>query len=128
MLTGRRSLVRARAAESGEVVELPRAHVLTLVQTDAELSEILMRAFIFRRVELIAHGLGETVLVGSVHSPGALRIKEFLTRNGQARLRACSPSVHLCHPFGAPFDVRASDCSMQNWQKRDDESVGRTYR
>ena len=41
-----------------------------------------MRAFILRRVELIAHGLGDVVLVGSTHSAGTLRIKEFLTRNG----------------------------------------------
>src|SRR5437773_10669641 len=41
-----------------------------------------MRAFILRRVELIARGLGDVVLVGSSHSSGTLRIKEFLTRNG----------------------------------------------
>jgi thioredoxin reductase (NADPH) len=82
LLSGRRSLVRARATESSEVVELTRAHLLALVQTDAELSEILMRAFILRRVELVARGLGDVVLVGSRHSPGTLRIKEFLTRNG----------------------------------------------
>jgi thioredoxin reductase (NADPH) len=33
-------------------------------------------------VELIAHGFGDVVLVGSNHAPGTLRIKEFLTRNG----------------------------------------------
>jgi thioredoxin reductase (NADPH) len=52
------------------------------VQTDSELSEIFMRAFILRRVELIAHGFGDVVLVGSNYSPGTLRVKEFLTRNG----------------------------------------------
>src|SRR5208283_3546701 len=26
------------------------------------------------------------------------------------------------------FHIKASDCSKQDWQKRDDESVGRTYR
>jgi thioredoxin reductase (NADPH) len=82
MLSGRRSLVRLRATEAGEVVELTRAQVLALVQLDAELSEILMRAFILRRVALIAQGFGDVVLVGSVHSPDTLRIKEFLTRNG----------------------------------------------
>ena len=82
MLSGRRTLVRARASASGEVIELDRDHLLALVQTDSELSEIFMRAFILRRVELIAHGLGDVVLVGSSHSPGTLRIKEFLTRNG----------------------------------------------
>ncbi len=82
MISGRRSIVLARAGESGEVIELDREHMLSLVQTDAELSEILMRAFILRRVELIAHGMGDAVLVGSSHSAGTLRIKEFLTRNG----------------------------------------------
>jgi thioredoxin reductase (NADPH) len=53
-----------------------------LVQTDAELGEIVMRAFILRRVELVAVGLGDVVLVGSTHSAGTLRIKEFLMRNG----------------------------------------------
>lgn len=82
MLSGRRSLVKARISKSGEVIELDRDHLLALVQTDSELSEIIMRAFILRRVELIAHGLGDVVLVGSDHCSGTLRVKEFLTRNG----------------------------------------------
>jgi thioredoxin reductase (NADPH) len=82
LLSGRRGFVRVVAAEDGEVVEIDRDHLLSLVQTDGQLSEILMRAFILRRVELIEHGVGDVVLVGSDHSPGTLRIKEFLTRNG----------------------------------------------
>jgi thioredoxin reductase (NADPH) len=82
LLSGRRGFVRVIVAEDGEVVEIDREHLLSLVQTDGELSEILMRAFILRRVELIERGVGDVVLVGSDHSPGTLRIKEFLTRNG----------------------------------------------
>ena len=82
MLSGRRTLARARASTSGEVIQLARDHLLALVQTDGELSEIFLRAFLLRRVELIAHGIGDVVLVGSSHSPGTLRVKEFLTRNG----------------------------------------------
>jgi thioredoxin reductase (NADPH) len=82
LLSGRRALVRARAAEGGEVIELDRDRLLTLVQTDSELSEIIMRAFILRRVELIAHGFGDVVIIGSNHCSGTLRVKEFLTRNG----------------------------------------------
>lgn len=81
MLAGRRGLVRIRASEAGELIELEREQLLALVQTDSELSEIFMRAFILRRVELIARGYGDVVLLGSTHSPGTLRIKEFLTRN-----------------------------------------------
>jgi thioredoxin reductase (NADPH) len=82
MITGRRALGRIRVSELGEVIELDREQVLALVQTDAELGEILMRAFILRRVELIARGLGDVVVVGSAHCSGTLRVKEFLTRNG----------------------------------------------
>ena len=82
MLTGRRALTRIRVTEPGDVIELDREHLLALIQTDAELSEILMRAFILRRVELIAGGYGDVVLIGSTHCAGTLRITEFLTRNG----------------------------------------------
>lgn len=82
MISGRRALVRARVTQPGEVIEIGREQMLALVQTDAELSEVLMRAFILRRVQLIAHGIGDVVLVGSSHSAGTLRIQEFLMRNG----------------------------------------------
>jgi thioredoxin reductase (NADPH) len=82
MLSGRRGFVTFRATEPGEVIEISREELLLVVQTDSELSDILMRAFILRRAGLIAHGIGDIVLVGSTHSSGTLRIKEFLTRNG----------------------------------------------
>ena len=50
MLSRRMSLVRARATRPGKVIELDHQQMLGLVQTDAELSDILMRAFILRRV------------------------------------------------------------------------------
>ena len=83
LLSGRRALVRLRASEPGELIQLDRSQLLGLVQADSELSEVLMRAFILRRVDLIARGIGDLVLVGSSHSAGTLRIREFLTRNGQ---------------------------------------------
>jgi thioredoxin reductase (NADPH) len=82
MLSGRRTLVRMRATKAGKVIELDRQHMMALIQTDAELGEILTRAFILRRVELIAAGVGDIVLVGSTYSASTLRIKEFLMRNG----------------------------------------------
>ena len=81
MLMGRPALVRTTVAEAGEVIEVDRENLQTLVQTDSELGEIIMRAFIVRRVALISGGFGDVVLVGSDHCAGTLRIKEFLTRN-----------------------------------------------
>ena len=82
LITGRRSLSRLRVREAGEVIQLEREQLLTLVQTNAELSELLMRAFILRRTALIAGGFGDVVVIGSAHCSGTLRAKEFLTRNG----------------------------------------------
>jgi thioredoxin reductase (NADPH) len=82
LLAGRRTLAGARVREAGEIIELSRERLLALVQTDSELSEILMRAFILRRVELISRSASDVVLVGSNHSGDTLRIKEFLSRNG----------------------------------------------
>src|SRR5580704_17856106 len=102
MLAGHRPMVRVLATQPTEVIQLARAQMLALVQTDAELGEILMRAFILRRAELIARGFGDAVLVGSLHSSGAVRIKEFLTRNG--------------HPYA--FVDLDRDPDVQEWLDR----------
>ena len=81
MLSGRRALVTLRVCESAEVLQVDRDKLLDLVQTDAELSEIFVRAFLLRRVRLLTGGFADVVLVGSNHSSDTLRIKEFLTRN-----------------------------------------------
>jgi thioredoxin reductase (NADPH) len=81
MLSGRPSLVTLRVSEPGEVIEVEREKLLSLIQTDAELSEIFVRAFLLRRAGLIEGGRGDVLLVGSNHSSDTLRIKEFLTRN-----------------------------------------------
>jgi thioredoxin reductase (NADPH) len=80
-LSGRPALLTTRVKTGGEVIELDRERLLALVQTDSELSELILRAYILRRVELIAGGFGDVVVIGSTHCAGTLRVKEFLTRN-----------------------------------------------
>ena len=86
MLSSRRALATGRFHGDGEVVDISPAGLRHLVVTDAELSELLMRAFILRRVALISNHLGDAVVLGSRHDPGTLRINEFLTRNGHPYL------------------------------------------
>jgi len=83
VLSGRRGLVSIRATEAGELIEIERDALRTLVQTDSELSDIFLRAFIIRRLELIARGIGDVILIGSNHSLDTFRIKDFLTGNYQ---------------------------------------------
>jgi thioredoxin reductase (NADPH) len=80
-LQGIGSLVRSRVREEGEVLVITEDRLRTIIQTDAELSELFMRAFILRRVSLIASQAGDVILLGSSHSAGTLRIQQFLTRN-----------------------------------------------
>jgi thioredoxin reductase (NADPH) len=81
MISGRRCLVRGRVTEPGEFLELSGDGLRSLVGKDAELSEIFMRAFILRRLELISRGQGNVILMGSRHSANTLRLREFLNRN-----------------------------------------------
>lgn len=81
ILAGRRSVATVRATQPGEVIEVPRDGLLTIVQTDAELSEIFMRAFILRRVFLLDKGFGDVLILGSAYSARTLQVREFLTRN-----------------------------------------------
>ena len=76
-------LATLRVRESGIAITIDTEQIRLLVQTDAELSELLMRAFILRRVALISSGGGEITLLGSRHSADSLRLREFLTRNNQ---------------------------------------------
>jgi len=82
-LRGARSLVRARVFEDGEVLIIDHDNLRRLVQTDAALSEMLMRAFILRRVGLIEADSSDVILIGSRHSAATLRLRQFLGRNGQ---------------------------------------------
>src|SRR5262245_38142200 len=82
MILGRPAQMRLSVGESGEVVELTRDQMHALIQTDAEISEVLMSALIHRRIAMVAQGIGDALLIGSGSSAATLRIKEFLTRNG----------------------------------------------
>ena len=80
-LQGLPSLIRSRVRESGEVLALEHESLRAVIQSDSELSEIFMRAFILRRVGLIAQQQGDVILLGSRHSGGTLRLQQFLSRN-----------------------------------------------
>ncbi len=151
MISGTRCLVRGRITEAGELLEVSNDGLRSLVAKDAELSEIFMRAFILRRLALISGGLGNLILLGSRHSAGTLRIREFLGRNAypytyvdldadkgsQALLdrfnvQASEVPVIICkggNVFRNPTIQHLADCigfnvSIDNKQERDVIIVG----
>jgi thioredoxin reductase (NADPH) len=122
MLSGRQSLVRARAATDCEMLEIDQSDLRRIVQTDAELSEIFLGAFVRRRAQLIARSIGGLVLVGSAHSADTLRLKEFLSRNGHPYVyldvEQDSGVLELLEPFGiGPDEIPVVICQERGAQR-----------
>ncbi len=82
LFNGREILVSGRAAGGCRAVRIGRAAFRRLVVAEPDIGEIVMRAFILRRVGLIRHADGAALLIGPGHGGDTLRLRRFLTRNG----------------------------------------------
>lgn len=82
LFNNRRILVSARVKEPAQVIRVKRPDFRRLAALEADIGEIVMRAFILRRVGLIRHGQGAVTLAGAGHAANTLRLQRFLTRNG----------------------------------------------
>jgi thioredoxin reductase (NADPH) len=102
VISGSRSLLTARVTKDGAVLELTREKVLLLMAKDTELGDILMGAFVARRLLMIQLGEGNVVLLGTGSSARTLALREFLTRNG--------------HPF-TYVDIDTDSCAGELMEK-----------
>ncbi len=119
LISGARALSRGRVAEPGEFLEIAADALRTLIAKDAELSDIFMRAFLLRRVTMIAGGLGNVAVLGSQHSSNTLRLREFLTRNGHPYRYVDLDSDKASQELLDRFDIKIEDipvviCSGKN--------------
>ena len=81
LLNERQILVSARAIVPSRVVRVKRADFPKLFSGEPDIGEIIMRAFILRRVGLIRHAQGGVAILGAADSGDTLRIQRFLSRN-----------------------------------------------
>jgi thioredoxin reductase (NADPH) len=109
MIAGQRYLAHGRVTAPGKFLELSRDAMLALVARDAELSEILLRAFILRRLLLIREGYGNVVLMGSRHSAQTLQLREFFSRNGNPYTYIDLDTDRIARELLDRFQVKASD-------------------
>jgi thioredoxin reductase (NADPH) len=108
-LQGIGTLVRSRVREAGEILVITDERLRTIIQTDAELSEIFMRAFILRRVGLLDSKSGDVILLGSSHSAGTLRLQQFLTRNSYPYVNLDVNTDSSVQALLERFHVQAAD-------------------
>jgi thioredoxin reductase (NADPH) len=82
LFNNREILVSGRAGAHSRVLRVKRADFRRMVTAETDIGEIIMRAFILRRVGLIRHVQGGVVLIGAGHAGDTLRLQRFLVRNG----------------------------------------------
>jgi thioredoxin reductase (NADPH) len=85
-LTGSPTFVRACAGRTGcRAIALDAVRLRALIVGSAELGELIMRAFILRRISLQERGVGP-VLLGRAGCSELMRLQTFLSRNGYPHL------------------------------------------
>jgi thioredoxin reductase (NADPH) len=82
LFNNRQILVSGRTGMDSRVVRIRRADFHRMVTAEPDIGEIIMRAFILRRIGLIKHAQGGVVLIGSGRAADILRLQSFLSRNG----------------------------------------------
>jgi thioredoxin reductase (NADPH) len=123
MLNQRAIMVSGRAAMDSRVIRMHADEFHHMVATEADISEIIMRAFILRRVGLIRTGVGGVVLVGPGRSADTLRLERFLVRNGYPHRLIDTDADPAAGGFLACFELRSDQlpvvvcpehCFLQN--------------
>ena len=82
LFNDRQILVSGRAGADTTVIRVKRADFRRLIASEPDIGEIIMRAFILRRIGLMKHVQGGVVLIGPGRAADTLRMQRFLTRNG----------------------------------------------
>ncbi|TCV95705.1 thioredoxin reductase (NADPH) [Luteibacter rhizovicinus] len=82
LFSERQILVNSRTGADTRLIRVAPANFRRMVSAEPDIGEIIMRAFILRRVGLIQHGHGGVTLAGSAHGADTIRLRSFLIRNG----------------------------------------------
>jgi thioredoxin reductase (NADPH) len=82
LFSERKIMVNGRTGSDTRLVRMDPPSFRKLVSGEPDIGEIIMRAFILRRVGLIQSGQGGVLLAGSAHAADTVRLRSFLIRNG----------------------------------------------
>ena len=78
----RKMLVGGRASASTRVIRVSHDAFRRLVSAEPDIGEIVMRAYILRRVGFIRHAQGGVLVAGDRRDADLIRLRRFLIRNG----------------------------------------------
>lgn len=82
LFSQREALVTARAATDVSALRIGREQFREYVSGEPDISDIIIRAVVLRRLGLIQHSTGGVAVLGPARGGHTLRIQQFLSRNG----------------------------------------------
>ena len=82
LLDSRQTLLDCRAIRRSRVLRVNRLSLQQIMRSDTEIADIILRASIGRRFDIVRLSSGGAVLIGHEHSADTIRLQRFLTRNG----------------------------------------------
>jgi thioredoxin reductase (NADPH) len=123
LLNDRTALVTARAVGPVRVARLERSAFKQMMVGEPDIAEKVMRAFILRRMGVIAHLQGGITLVGDPADGDTLRIQRFLSRNGYpvrlvdsatASSEMAQVATYELSPGDFPLVLRPGEAPLRN--------------
>lgn len=109
LFNDRRHLLNGRAATDCRVIRVMRADFRRLVAAEPDIGEMIMRAFILRRMGLIRYSQGGVVLIGPGHAADTLRLQRFLTSNAYPHRLFDTELDPDAHGFLSCFELTAEE-------------------
>src|SRR5215204_7420009 len=118
MLTGQAMYCSATVHQDGKVLAIPRERLKEVITEEPILSDIILKAFLARRAYMMRNGLGLRI-VGSRHSSGATRLREFAVRNHLPHLWIELEEDLKAEALLEKFGAKPSDTPVAIWQGKD---------
>ena len=105
LFNSRQILVGGRIGKAGRVIRVNRVDFKRMLASEADISEIITRAFILRRVGLVSHKQGSVTLLRNAENSDAMRIERFIKRNGYpVEIVDCSSDE--CQTYYKKYDLK----------------------
>ena len=111
-ITGRPSLVDARAEGEVSVLLLAPERLRALFIGEAQIGERILRALILRRMLVLEVGAGAPVIIGRPDDRNVLRLQEFLRRNAHPQQTLDPQADPEARALLAPFHIEARQLPM----------------
>jgi thioredoxin reductase (NADPH) len=118
MLTGQAMYLSGVVGEGGEVLAIPRERLKGVVTEEPNLSDIILKAFLARRLWGMRAGLGLRI-IGSRRSSAAARLREFAARNRLPHIWIELEEDPKAEALLERFGVKPSETPVTVWQGED---------